>query len=184
MSETASTTHTLTAAQWDEALARVQLKRRRGKQIRPAPPTLGKAVRSVTRKHLKTTGASLAKLRDTWPDLVGEKLSRFCRPEKLTGTKSGRTLTLKVLPAAAALIQHQSETIRQRLSVAAGGNITQLKLIQGDFATDARRPRRRPRRALSIIEERQLQDSTQEIENPRLREAIVALGRAVLTDSE
>ena len=34
----------------------------------------------------------------------------------------GRVLTLRVLPQAAPMVQHQSETIRQRVSVAAGGD--------------------------------------------------------------
>lgn len=165
----------------EEAMARARLKRMRARPVRRLPTSVGPAARRVTRKHLKGTGSPIAKLQDDWPELIGERLSTLCRPEKLSGPKTGRTLTLKVLPAAAALIQHESETIRQRISVAASGNITKLKIIQGALTKRAGAPRK-PIQPLSAEQRAALEADTAGIENPALKAAIVALGRAVLTD--
>ena len=40
-------------------------------------------------------------------------------------------LTLLVVPQAAPMVQHQSETLRQRVSVSAGGDITAIRIKQG-----------------------------------------------------
>lgn len=166
---------------WEDAMARARLKRLRARPLRQPPKSIGRDIRRVTRKHLKGTGAPIVKLRDDWEKIVGTRLSKLCRPEKLTGAKTGRTLTLRVLPAAAALVQHQSETIRQRVSVIAGGTVTKLKLLQGPLRANDR-PLRKPPRPLSAAEREQLDQGVTKIENPALKAAIVALGRAVLTD--
>ncbi|KJS35080.1 MAG: hypothetical protein VR74_18025 [Hyphomonas sp. BRH_c22] len=120
-------------------------------------------------------------LQRRWREIVGEKLYPFCRPEKITGGKDGRVLTLRVIPQAAPLVQHQVETIRQRVSVSAGGDIIAIKIVQGALATsEPARPRRRPV-PLTSAQRRQLEDSAARIENTALRAAIVALGAAVLT---
>lgn len=167
----------------EEAMARARLRRLRAKPAIRAPQGVGRDIRRLTRKHLKGHGTPLSKLQDNWPSLIGDKLAALCRPEKLTGAKSGQTLTLRVLPAAAALVQHQNETIRQRLSVAAGGTITKLKIVQGPL-TPPRTATAKARRALSAEEASALDARTAGIENPSLKAAIVALGRAVLTDEE
>lgn len=162
-------------------MARARLKRMRAKPaFQPTRQALGLSVRKVTRKHLKGQGSPLSKLRDDWTMIVGDKIATLCRPEKLTGAKTSRTLTLRVLPAAAALIQHQSETIRQRVSVAAGGGIAKLKIEQGELRRDL--PKRKTKRALTPAEKEALQDSVAKIDDPALKAAIVALGSAVLTD--
>lgn len=168
-------------AAWDEAMARARLKRLRAKPAFQPRNTLGRNIRKITRKHLKGTGSPLAKIRDDWEKIVGERLAKHCRPEKLSGAKTGRTLTLRVVPAAAALIQHQSETIRQRVSVVAGGSIAKLKLVQGPLPSQ-KSAYKKPPRPLSGAEREALEESTAKIESPALKAAIVALGRAVLTD--
>ena len=168
-------------AAWEEAMARARLRRLRARPVRRPAKAIGHNIRKITRKHLKGTGSPLSKLRDDWEKIVGEKLAKFCRPEKIHGAKTGRTLTLRVLPAAASLIQHQSETIRQRVSTVAGGNITKLKLVQGPLRNVAGQLRSPPR-PLSAQERADLDKGVEKIDSPALKAAIVALGRAVLTD--
>ena len=166
---------------WEEAMARARLRRLRAKPAFQPRNTLGRNVRKITRKHLKGTGSPLSKLRDDWDTIVGEKVAKLCRPEKLSGAKTGRTLTLRVLPAAAALIQHQSEIIRQRVSVKSGGNVTKLKILQGALRTDGK-DLGKPKRPLTSKDRAWLTEQTSKIADPALQAAIVALGRAVLTD--
>ena len=161
-------------------MARARLKRMRAKPSRRPPPRLGHDVRKIVRKHAKSGATSINKLKDDWESLVGEEIAKFCRPEKLNGSKTARTLILRVHPAAATRIQHESETIRQRVSVAAGGMVTKLKIIQGALDPEKKIELSR-KRALSATERASLQKETDRIENPKLRAALLALGEAVLT---
>lgn len=165
----------------EEARARVRLRYTKAKAVHPGPGTVGKAAMRIARKTLPKSAATIGKLKLNWEDIVGEQLSRLCRPEKLGATRGGRQLTLKVIPAAAGLVQHQSEMIRQRVSVAAGGDITKIKLIQGPISgVSARTPRPRPL-PLTADQRKALLESAQTIDDEKLRAAIVALGEAVLT---
>ena len=164
----------------EEARARVKLRYAKAKPVHPGPGTLGKAAMRLTRKAIPKKGATLSRLKVQWPEIVGEQLARLCRPEKLTPAKGGRRLTLTVIPAAAGLVQHQSEMVRQRVSVAAGGDIVAIKIVQAHFGPA-------PTTKKSIVapispEQRDaLIASAQSIEDKNLRDAIVALGEAVLT---
>ena len=148
--------------------------------MHPGPGTIGTAAMRLTRKALPKKGATLSRLRVQWPDIVGEQLARLCRPEKLTPAKGGRRLTLTVIPAAAGLVQHQSEMIRQRVSVAAGGDITAIKILQGHFGGSPPIKKAAPT-PLTPEQREALLASAQNIEDAKLRAAIVALGEAVLT---
>lgn len=179
--DTRARTDHVADATWQEAMARARLKRLRARPLRRPARPIGRDISKVTRKHLKGTGSPLSKLRDDWQTIVGERLAALCRPEKLSGAMTGRILTLRVLPAAAALVQHQSETIRQRVSVIAGGNITKLTLLQGPLHAHDK-PARKPPRPLTAAEREALDKGVERIENAALKAAIVSLGRAVLTD--
>lgn len=165
----------------EEARARVKLRYAKAKPVHPGPGTIGKAAMRLTRKALPKSGATLSRLKVQWPDIVGEQLARLCRPEKLTPAKGGRRLTLTVIPAAAGLVQHQSEMIRQRVSVAAGGDITAIKILQGPFGAAPRR--QKPARSVPLTPEQRdaLVASAQTIDDKKLRDALLALGEAVLT---
>lgn len=167
----------------EEARARIRLRYAKAKRVHPGPGTLGKAAMRIARKKAPKKTATIARLKLDWENIVGQQLARLCRPEKLGASRGGRLLTLKVIPAAAGLVQHQSEMIRQRVSVVAGGDITALKLIQGPLSGSqaaAVSPKGVP-----ITEEQRtaLLASTRDIDDPKLREAIVALGEAVLSAS-
>ncbi|MEM9573010.1 MAG: DciA family protein [Pseudomonadota bacterium] len=164
----------------EEARARVKLRYAKAKPVHPGPGTIGKAAMRLTRKKLPTKAPTLSRLKVQWTEIVGEQLARLCRPEKLTPAKGGRRLTLTVIPAAAGLVQHQSEIIRQRVSVAAGGDITAIKLIQGHFGPA---PKVKANKTIPLTPEQReaLLQSAQQIEDEKLRAALVALGEAVLT---
>ncbi len=164
----------------EEARARVKLRYAKAKPVHPGPGTIGKAAMRLTRKKLPKKAATLSRLKVEWTDIVGEQLARLCRPEKLTPAKGGRRLTLTVIPAAAGLVQHQSEIIRQRVSVAAGGDITAIKLLQGHFGQPSTRPKSA---SVPLTPEQRdaLIKSAAAIDDTKLREALVALGEAVLT---
>lgn len=164
----------------EEARARVKLRYAKAKPVHPGPGTIGKAAMRLTRKKMPNKAPTLSRLKVQWKDIVGEQLARLCRPEKLTPAKGGRRLTLTVIPAAAGLVQHQSEIIRQRVSVAAGGDITAIKILQGHFGSA---PKATAKREIPLTPEQRdaLIASAQNIDDEKLRAALVALGEAVLT---
>ena len=79
------------------------------------------------------------------------------------------------------MVQHQSETLRQRVSVSAGGDITAIKIKQGSLGTEPPKTLRRKTRPLTLKERKELEDSAATIQDDKLRAAIVALGEAMLT---
>ena len=164
----------------EEARARVKLRYAKAKPVHPGPGTIGKAAMRLARKKMPTKAPTLSRLKVEWKEIVGEQLARLCRPEKLTPAKGGRRLTLTVIPAAAGLVQHQSEIIRQRVSVAAGGDITAIKLLQGHFGTT---PTSKPAIRTPLTDEQRaaLLSAAESIDDEKLRAALVALGEAVLT---
>lgn len=166
----------------EEARALVKLRYTRARALRPPMKAVAISADRVNRKSGAARLPPLKLLQARWKEIAGEQLYKFSHPEKLSASKDGRILTLRVIPQAAPLVQHQSETIRQRVSVAAGGDITAIRIVQGPIQRGAETVAYRPRTRPLTPEEAALLDAgTREIENPRLRAAIVALGKAVLT---
>src|SRR3990167_5530865 len=166
----------------EEARALVRLRYTRARALRAPMKPLSVAADRVGRKTGAAKLPPLKLLQARWREIAGEQLYRFSHPEKLSSSKDGRILTLRVVPQAAPLVQHQSETIRQRVSVAAGGDITGIRIVQGTISRGAETVTYRPKaRALTKDETETLESGASRIENTRLRAAFVALGKAVLS---
>ena len=165
----------------EEARARVRLRYMRGRAATPGMSKVGVAAERLTRKSGAKKLPPIQVLKRRWREIAGEQLYKFCRPERLSGGKDGRVLPLRVLPQAAPMVQHQSETIRQRVSVAAGGDVISIKLVQGALTTTETVKPRRVIRPLTPKERADLEASTAGIQDKGLRQAIVALGAAMLT---
>lgn len=165
-----------------EAQARAILRQARGKAMHPGAPTIGQAAAGFVRKAAPAAAPGIARLKAQWRDIVGEDIAKYCQPEKLTGKKGDRCLTLRVIPQAAPLVQHRGQEIRQRLSSVAGGVVTRLKIVQGPLSSTAPafQPRR-PRRTLSAAELAELEAKVADIQNAALRAATVSLGKAMLS---
>ena len=162
----------------------MRLRYMRGRAARPPMAQIGLAAERLARKSGGAKMPAIQMLKSRWREIVGDQLWKFCRPERLSGSKDGRVLTLRVLTQAAPIVEHQSETIRQRVSVAAGGDITRIRLVHGNLTSgETPKARRRPR-PLTPRERADLEASTASIKDDRLRAAIVALGTAMLTAEE
>jgi hypothetical protein len=166
----------------EEARALVKLRYTRARTLRAPMKAVGLAADRVGRKAGTAKLPPLKVLQARWRQIAGDQIWKYSHPEKLSSTKDGRILTLRVVPQAAPLIQHQTELLRQRVSVAAGGDITGVRIIQGPIRrgaeTIAWRP---PPRPLTDAEKNTIESKAGAIEDPRLRAAIVALGKAVLS---
>jgi hypothetical protein len=166
----------------EEARALVKLRYTRARALKPPMKALAISADRVGRKSGTRKLPPLKLLQARWREIAGDQIYRFSHPEKISASKDGRILTLRVVPQAAPLVQHQSETIRQRVSVAAGGDITAIRIVQGPISRGAETIAYRPRaRALTPDEADSLDSIARRIDDSRLRTAIVALGKAVLS---
>ena len=167
-----------------EAFARVRLRHSRAKPMHPGmgKADIGRAARRLVRKKVKGKGTAVSRLRDQWPEIVGPQLAKLCRPIKISGAKEGRVLRLSVVRAAASLVEHSMELIRQRASVAAGGDI--YKVVIADHLMGVKVGQGQlelPPKPLTPEELAELEQSVAGIDDPALKQAIVSLGRAVLS---
>ncbi len=166
----------------EEARAQVRMRYMRARRPHPGMMQIGLPANRLTRKKGGAKMPAIQMLQTRWKQIVGDKLFKYCRPEKIQGGREGRVLVLKVLPQAAPIVQHQVEEIRQRVSVAAGGDIVSVKLIQGQLSSTATPESARRRfNALTPKVRKQLNDATIGIEDKNLRNALISLGAAVLT---
>jgi len=162
-----------------------RLRERRGRPPRPAPRSAGDIALKALSGPIAKAGPSSTRLETQWVSIVGQKLARVTAPGKVVKGPRGRELTVHVLPAAAVIVEHQSEMIRQRVSVAAGGDIVGIRLKQGPLSPAAKpKPQPAPKHRLPLSPEARaaIEAGAREIENPRLRAAIAALAEAMLTD--
>ena len=171
-----------------DAEVRDILSRKRTRPVpRPAPPAgraLNKMIRELDEKFGKGAGA----LEPRWREIVGDRLARVTRPQKLTRGKGGQggTLELRVAGPAALLVQHQSVDILERVNLFLGpGSVERLRIAQGPvkpLPSPAARPTRAERQArpLDAAAEAELARSV-EAAPDRLKSALARLGREVLS---
>ena len=152
---------------------------------RPAPPAsrnLSKTLKALEEKF----GRGDESLHARWREVVGEALARRSEPVKLVRSRAGgATLELRVEGPAAALIQHQSGQILQRLNLYLGdGAVTKLRIVQGPLrpaiAAADRKPRKRPSGPLDAAAEAELAAGVAGAKSDGLRASLTRLGRAVL----
>ena len=173
-----------------ESEAREILARRRTRpQLRPPPPA-GKSLAPLIKKLDAQFGRGAGALEPRWVEIVGERLARVSRPQKLTkgrGAAAG-TLELRVVGAAALLVQHQSEDILQRVNLFLGaGAVDKLRIAQGPVKPLADTPTQPKRRSapppLPAHQEAALKASVADAPDG-LKGSLERLGRAALSDRD
>jgi len=157
-----------------EAEAAALLAARRGRTAIAPPPNAGRTVASVLRLLRRETALGLRELQRRWSEIAGPPFADKTEPEKL----AGGVLTLRAPGALAPLLQQQAPLLIERLKLA-GASVTSIKIVQ-------RAPVRAQsgnigplRRDLSPIEEATLVDTLSPVADPKLRAALLRLGKAV-----
>ena len=135
-------------------------------------------------------GRGASALEPRWTEIVGERLARVTRPQKLTRGRGGAggTLELRVAGPAALLVQHQSEEILQRVNLFLGaGSVEKLRIAQGPVKPPAGLPtpprQRSGARPLPAHQEAELKASLADAPDP-LKGPLEQLGRAVMSDPD
>ena len=170
-----------------DAEVREILSRRR---TRPAPrpaPRAGKALTPLIKKLDAQFGRGAGALEPRWREIVGDRLARVTRPQKLTKGKGDQpgVLELRVAGAAALLVQHQSEEILSRVNLFLGQDaVSRLRIAQGPvkpLAEPAQRPKtvRKPP-PLPAAAEAELAASIADAPE-ELKAALARLGRAAMS---
>jgi len=159
------------------------------RRTRPAPrpaPKAGRALQGLIRELDAKLGRGAGALEPRWREIVGERLARVTRPQKLSKGRDGKggTLELRVAGPAALLVQHQSEEILQRVNLFLGpGSVEKLRIAQGPVKplADAPAPPRRKavQPPLPASVEAELKTSVETAPDP-LKGPLERLGRAVL----
>ncbi|SFS50034.1 DUF721 domain-containing protein [Brevundimonas viscosa] len=159
------------------------------RRTRPAPrpaPKAGRALQGLIRELDAKLGRGAGALEPRWREIIGERLARVTRPQKLTRGRDGRggTLELRVAGPAALLVQHQSEEILQRVNLFLGpGSVEKLRIAQGPVKplADAPAPPRRKaaQPPLPASVEAELKAGVEAAPEP-LKGPLERLGRAVL----
>lgn len=172
-----------------DAEVREILSRRR---TRPAPrpaPRAGKALTPLIKKLDAQFGRGAGALEPRWREIVGDRLARVTRPQKLTKGKGDQpgVLELRVAGAAALLVQHQSEEILSRVNLFLGQDaVGRLRIAQGPVKPLAE-PDQRPKTVrkpppLPAAAEAELAASIADAPD-ELKAALARLGRAAMSRS-
>ncbi len=144
------------------------------------PRTLNAAVAAITRQALGRRRSQLASVLSDWPMIAGPELAAKAVPQRLRSGRSdaGAELTLRVDPADALELQHESPRLMDRLNAHFGFRaIARITLVQGRIR---RPPAALPPRALTAEEEGDVAALLRPVDRPALRQRLDALSRAVL----
>jgi len=164
------------------AEASAVLPRLRGRAAIPAAPRIGRAVGAVLKPHAGRHGASLSEIIERWPDIAGERLAKLARPEKLSRSRGGATLTLRAAGPTAVLLQAEAPRLIERANLYCGpGTVDRLAFKHGPLKESARSAKAPTpmRRGLTPSEEESLSDSLRPVRSESLRKSLSKLGRAV-----
>lgn len=164
--------------------------RRTRRAPRPAPP-VGRSLSPFIKALDARFGQGPGVLQARWREIAGEVLAARTEPARLIKGRQGQgaTLEIRVQGPAAALIQHQSTEILERVNLFMGpGAVARLRITQGPVTPPSARdrpsqPQRRRPRPLDAGDEAKLADSISPAAEPGLKTALMRLGRAVLSDT-
>ncbi|MEM7444463.1 MAG: DciA family protein [Pseudomonadota bacterium] len=145
------------------------------------PRSLASLVRPVARKAIGKQAAAIGQLMADWPALFPDGPARAAWPEALSfpkGKGNNGTLTLRVDPADALILQHDGDRIIARVNQHLGQTaIARLKLVQR--ATGTVKTAASPR--VSNPDTSDLDAMLDEVDSSELRDHLRRIGLALWT---
>jgi hypothetical protein len=141
---------------------------------------LAETVAALTVPMLGRRGLVAGRLMIEWPHIVGEQLAARTAPERLTRAgraADGGTLQVRVGSGAVALeVQHQASQLLERINSYFGFRaVGRLRLVHGPLPNPS--PPAPPPPAPSPDAEALIAAHLADVEEPRLKQALAALGR-------
>lgn len=157
-----------------ETRATRALSGQRGKASYASAPRAGKAAAAVMKPILPKSGAmGFNEMKRRWAEVAGDTFARTA-PEKYVGG----VLTLRVPGALAPFLQQQIPLLIERLRTA-GAKVSSVRIAQGTAAPKQAPNVRRLSTPLTSAEESALAQALDPVSDPRLKSALMRLGRAV-----
>ena len=146
---------------------------------------LDKHFKQLTRAVYEKHGFAYGEVLAQWDTIVGEKLARYTRPERLkwakqapSAQKYGGTLVVRVLPGHGLDLQYEAPRLIERLNGYFGYQaVSAIKIVQRPFAERAPERLRAPE--LSAPEEAALEERLAGIAPGGLKDALIRLGTSI-----
>ena len=126
----------------------------------------------------------------SWDEIAGEQFAGSSRPDRIRWTRqdghdetgagfSPGVLTVACEGARALFLMHQEAELIQRVNSFFGFRaISQIRIVQKAISVPTKKPKARP---LDAQEKRRLADMLEDVEDPKLREALARLGAGVIS---
>lgn len=117
-----------------------------------------------------------------WPEIVGSELAKRCQPLKVSRGRGprGGTLVVQAPPVMTLELQHSAPQIIERINTYFGFSaIVKMRLVAGPMPR-AKAVAAKSAKTLSAKQAQTLSDATAEIEMQGLKQALEALGHAVM----
>lgn len=104
----------------------------RTRAVRPAPPKIARAGADIVADLAQKTRFVDPNLAAHWPTIAGAEIARLCRPGRITGVGSGRTLEVYApTGAAASELQYLADDLKTRINKYLGpGAISHVAIKQ------------------------------------------------------
>lgn len=145
---------------------------------------LSASVPKLTDRAIRRRGFVEAAVIHRWSAIVGPDVASWCVPDRIAFPRDrrfGATLHLQVQGARALELQHMEPVLLERINTVFGYSaIARISIRQGP-APRQEQPRRKPARKLERHEESWISGQVGTVRDPRLKDALEALGRAVLS---
>lgn len=150
--------------------------------------TLDKQFRELTKAAFARYGFAQIDLSARWPEIVGERLGRHCRPERIkwprgegeTAQKLGGTLIIRAAPGRGLELQHETPYIVERINRFHGyGAIAAVKIVQDSQWAEGAKPQ--PVRPLDAAAKLALDAKLEAVADPGLKAALARLGAGALS---
>ncbi|PPR59421.1 MAG: hypothetical protein CFH04_02027, partial [Alphaproteobacteria bacterium MarineAlpha3_Bin3] len=148
------------------------------------PRALASSLSAVTKTVFGKRGFADGAIVKDWVTIAGEHLARHSLPEKISTPRdkaAGGVLYLTIDSGGMATeLQHLEPLLIERINGYFGFKaVDRLKITQGPLPKEDHKPAP-PVRPLQEPEESDLAESLLEVDDPELKEALEALGRAVI----
>lgn len=157
-------------------------------RTRPRKPrSLADAIRKVTSPIFRKRGFVEQEMLTRWPVIVGEVVAQNSQPERVSFPREGReggTLFLKASGAFALELQHLEPQILERINAYYGYRaVTKIAIKQGTIVREPVAIKRIPK-PLSADQRDTIDTATRNTRDPRLRDALKAVGTHIMGDQK
>lgn len=151
------------------------------------PRSLAAAIKKVTSPIFRKRGFVEQEMLTRWPVIVGDVIAKNSQPERIRFPREGReggTLFLKAGGAFALELQHLEPKILERINAYYGYRaVTKISITQGPIVREPAAVKRAAK-PLSADQQSTIESATRDTRDPRLRDALKAVGTHIFGEQK